>query len=279
MTKKIFTICSCFFMTLLLLGSTNQSFGEILFQDNFNYSDSPNNHGWSAGPTSSIAPGAGPDGSNALKIAFNCDSNSCGDRFHNWTVPATTSELSIKFNFKMDCGAGNCVGGAKFLKLFGIRNGDNYANTTFQLIYQTSTLEQILYGCSGDTRDAINVFRYNSPPGIYNSCSNSSSPEITTSRGSIINPKDGQWHTLAVQMKYNDDGINNGLYNVWYDDVKVIGVTDVNNRSNTNSKYFKTVQIGGWNQYYGGIPYDIYYDNFIVTTIPKSPTLTRTPSP
>lgn len=260
--NKVSSIRLCIIIFSLLLCPADLIFGAILFQDDFSYFDSPNNHGWGVGPTSSIAIGAGPDGSNALKITFNYESGA--DRWNNWNAPANLQELYIKFNFKLDCGAGTCAGGAKFLKLFGIRNGNNYANTTFPLTYQTANLDQIIFGCMSDTRDAGSAIRYsgNTQYAFESGCPH---PNITQYSASI-NPKDGNWHTFEVHAKYNDDHQDNGAYEVWYDNRTVVSATGVNNRSDNNSKYFKYVLLGGWNQAYGGIPYDIYFDNVIITT-------------
>ncbi|GFO63690.1 polysaccharide lyase [Geomonas paludis] len=260
MHKKII---NCIWGVILVLGIATSSYGAVLFTDNFEYTDSPNNHGWGVGPTSSIAAGAGPDGSNALKITFDCDSNTCGDRWNNWNVPANNQELYIKFNFKFDCGTGNCIGGAKFLKLRGIINGTNYANSTFQVVYQTSKFEGILFGCSGTARDANSIIRYDGTTGLTSGCP---TPTLSGTRPGLIDPRDGKWHTWKVHMKYNDDAQNNGLYEVWYDGTKVLGATGINNRDTADSKFFGYIILGGWNQYYGGIPYSIYYDNFVAST-------------
>ena len=246
-----------FFLTAIF---ASPSYGETLFKDDFNYTDSLNNHGWGVGPTSSIAVGAGPDGSNALKITFDCDSNTCGDRWNNWNAPPSTQELYIKFSFKFDCGTGNCVGGAKFLKLRGIANGTNYANSTFQPVYQLSKFEGILFGCTGTTRDAGSLLRYDGTFGLQSGCPQ---PTLSGTKPGMIDPRDGKWHTWKVHMRYNDDGQNNGIYEVWYDGTKVLGVAGITNRDTTNSKYFSHIILGGWNQYYGGVPYYIFYDNFI----------------
>jgi hypothetical protein len=256
MPKRYNLFRYCFFTILLSLCLVNLSFGATLFQDNFNYSDSFSNHGWGEVTSeSSIAPGAGSDGSNALKISFNADSV---NRQHNYGVPANTKELWVKFHFRIQ---GNAIGGAKFLKFFGIRSGDVYANSTFQMVYQSGLFEQILYGNSGDTRDASTGIRYADSP---------------------IDARDNQWHTFKVHMKYNDNGQSNGAYGVWYDGKQQVNVTNINNRSDKDSPYFDYVQLGGWNQYYGGTPYYIYYDNFVVansdpdggavSTVPAAPT-------
>lgn len=230
----------CIFSFLLSVCFVNTSFAAVLFQDNFNYTDSFNNHGWGeVSGESSIATGAGPDGTNALKVSFTADSI---NRQHNYMVPGGTKDIWVKFNFRIQ---GNAIGGAKFLKLFGVRNGNVYANSTFQLVYQTGLFTQILYGASGDTRDADNGITYADAP---------------------INAKDNQWHTFKVHMKYNDNNSSNGAYGVWYDGKQQVNVTGINNRSNNDSPYFDYVQLGGWNQSYGGSPYYIYYDNFVVSS-------------
>ncbi|QQR77584.1 MAG: fibronectin type III domain-containing protein [Candidatus Moraniibacteriota bacterium] len=249
-----------FVFSFFLFADMSIAQAAVLFQDNFNYTDSVNNHGWSAGSTSSIAVGAGPDGSNALKIIYNCDSNSCGDRWHNWDAPANTQELDIKFNFKFDCGSGSCVGGTKFLKLFGIRNGTNYANTTTATTYQTNIFDQLSYGCSGTTRDTASIVTY--------AGSSSCGGTVTGTKPGPINAMDGNWHTWELHMKYNDNSQTNAIYEVWYDNVKVIGLTGITNRDNSNSLYFDYICLGGWNQFYGGSPYSVYYDNVVISNTP-----------
>lgn len=260
------------FSFALSLCFINLSHSAILFQDEFNYTDAFSNHGWGeVSAQSSIASNSGPDGSNALKISFSADQV---NRQHNWKAPANTQELYVKFSFKMDCGSGKCVGGAKFLKLFGIRNGTNYANTTTGMVYQTSLLAGLSYGCSGDTRDTGTMINYNGTGGT--SCS------PLTFSGTLpgtINPMDGKWHTWEVHMKYNDNGQNNGIYEVWYDDTKILGLTGVNNRSDSNSKYFDYIQLGGWNQYYGGTPYNILYDKIVISTTRTTATGTTLSAP
>lgn len=230
--------------------------GATIFQDDFNYTDAFTNHGWDyTDGFSSHALNAGPDGSHALKITF-----SSGDqnRNHNWSPASNLQEIWVKFNFKFDCGSGNCVGGGKFLKLFGVRVGDNYANTTTQVVYQTGLLEGLLYGCTGTTRDAGTAIWYDGT----RYCGET----VTGARSGSIDARDGNWHTWKVRMRYNDNNQSNGIYEVYYDGTLIISATGVRNRDNTNSLYFETVQLGGWNQSYGGSAYYYLYDNFIVAT-------------
>ncbi len=260
------------FSFLLSLCFINQSYSAVLFQDDFNYTDAFSNHGWGeVSAQSSVAANSGPDGSNSLKISFSADQI---NRQHNWKAPANTQELYIKYNFKMDCGTGKCVGGAKFLKLFGIRNGTIYANTTTGMVYQTSLLEGLSYGCTGDTRDTAAMINYNGSGGA--ACSPLT---LSGTLPGAINPIDGKWHTWEVHMKYNDNGQNNGIYDVWYDGTKILGITGVNNRSDNDSKYFDYIQLGGWNQYYGGIPYNILYDNLVISTTRTTTTGTTVSTP
>ncbi len=231
-----------------------------LFQDNFNYTDAFTNHGWDdASGSSSIAVGAGPDGSNALRITFNCDSNSCGDRWHNWSPSVNTQELVVTFDFKLVCNAGNCTGGGKFLKLFGQNSAGHYANATTALVYQTAVFEGLSYGCSGDPRDTASVMYFSGAD--YTGCGGT----LTGTHPGEIDPKDAQWHSWKVHMRYNDDNVSNAVFGVWYDGAKIAGITGVTNRANAAPKYFDHITLGGWNQFYGSVPYSILYDNVVIT--------------
>jgi len=233
-----------FFLLAAFLMLPNLAQAATIFQDNFNYSDAFTNHGWGeVSATSSITSGAGPDGSNCLKVTFDCDSNtSCGDRPMDYSaLSGQYKELWVKFSFKIQ---GNAIGGAKFLKMFGVRDGESvvYANSTTQIVWQTGVMTQLIYGASGDTRDADTGLSYSS----------------------TIDARDGQWHTWKLHMKYNDNSSSNGAYGVWYDGTQILNATGINNRSNNDSQYFGKIQLGGWNQDYGGTPYYIYYDNLVI---------------
>lgn len=267
MLKQLIYLKRFIFAVLLSLCFVNISDATILFQDNFNgYTGNPNGHGWNADNmwnTAQVVPVAGFDGSNALQIIFNVDQL---NRWCEWTPSQNTQEFYIKFNFKMDCGTGSCAGGAKFLKIFGqTGSSSSYANTTTAFDYGTSSpvFTGLSYGTVGNQRDTGSVLWYDGSKSIE---SGGVSPTIFAHGTGSINPKDGKWHTWELHMKYNDDGQNNGIYEVWYDGTLVLGATGVNNRSTNSPKYIRSIQIGGWNQNYKGIPYSIYYDNVVVST-------------
>lgn len=180
----------------------------------------------------------------------------------------------MQFDFKLVCNAGNCVGGGKFLKLFGQNSGGSYANATTALVYQTAVFEGLSYGCTGNPRDTASVMYYSGAD--YTGCGGT----LSGTHPGEIDPKDGQWHTWKVHMRYNDDSTSNAVFGVWYDGTKIAGVTGVTNRANTAPKHFDHISLGGWNQFYGGIPYSILYDNVVImdsvgggdTTPPAAPT-------
>jgi hypothetical protein len=266
MSRLFFTLKNLFIITLLTLCFVNLSYAAPLFQDDFNsYTGNPNDHGWNADNlwnTANVIGGAGSDGSNALRISFSSDQL---NRWCNWNATQGLQEFYIKFNFKMDCGTGTCAGGAKFLKIFGEAGSNSYANTTTAFDYGTSSpvFTGLSYGSAGDQRDTASVLWYGGGKTIQ---SGGISPTITANTTGNINPKDGNWHTWEFHMKYNDDGQNNGIYEVWYDGTQVLGATGVNNRSINSPKYVRAIQLGGWNQNYGGKPYNIYYDNVVIST-------------
>jgi hypothetical protein len=243
----------CFYSLLTIFLSlciVNISFGAVLFQDNFNYTDSFGNHGWSAGPTSSIAVGAGPDGSNALKITFNA-----GDvnRWHDW-VPSskTLNDVWIKFDYKLDCGGGSCKGGGKWLKIFGGNymypcdsTHPNASLGTWGGSSYDGVFDVMQYGGGGNSSTCMDVGN-NIPVGV--------------------NARDNQWHTFKLHATYNTNGQSNGVYEVWHDGVKKVNVSNVINRGDAAPNYIGAVELGGWNQNYGGTPYYYYYDNVIVST-------------
>lgn len=280
MPKQSRTFRHFFFTALLSLCFINVSYAATLFQDDFNsYTGNPNGHGWNADNiwnTAQVLAGAGSDGSNALRITFNTDQL---NRWCNWYPASNVQEFYVKFNFKMDCGGGTCAGGAKFLKVFGQTGSTGaYANTTTAFDYGTPSpvFTGLSYGSAGDQRDTASVLWYGGNTSIQ---SGGVSPTITDHGTGNIDPKDGKWHTWEFHMKYNDDGLNNGLYEVWYDGNKVLGATGVNNRSTNSPKYVNNIQLGGWNQNYGGIPYYIYYDNVVFSTTRDAATSTSLQAP
>lgn len=237
-------------VTLFTMAFAKVSFGAVLFQDNFNYTDSPANHGWgTVSSTSSIATGAGPDGSNALKITFNSDQT---NRQNDWVPSTQLNEVWVKFNYKLDCGSGSCQGGGKWLKIFGA----NYW-TSCNSSYPNASL-----GTWGGSsyNGVFNVMQYGG----------AASSDICMDVGQNINVgvdnRNNGWHTFKLHARYNDNSQSNGIYQVWHDGVQYVNVTNVINRSNSAPDYIGAIELGGWNQSYGGVPYYYLYDNFSVST-------------
>jgi hypothetical protein len=265
MPKRIFLLTSSILLSLLIIANT--AFGEVLFKDDFNgYTGNPNGRGWNADNmwnTAEVVADAGPDGSNALRIAFDRDQL---NRWCNWRPSRNVQEFYIKFDFKIDCGSGTCAGGAKFLKIFG-KDGVNssYANTTtaFDYAYPSPLFTGLSYGADGKQRDTSSVLGYNGSKKIQGG---GVTPKIESFGDGEVDPRDGKWHTWELHMKYNDDDQDNGIYQVWYDGQLILRATGVNNRSSYSPKFVKEIQLGGWNQNYGGAPYHIYYDNVVIST-------------
>lgn len=238
------------FLFFLSFCFVNQSFGAVLFQDNFNYTDSFTNHGWSnVTSQSSIAVGAGPDGSNALKIAF-----TGGDinRGHDWVPGSNLNEVWLKFSYKLDCGSGSCKGGGKWLKIFG----GNYWGSC------PTNPNASLGTWGGSSYDGIfNVMQYGGTGSYSDACS-----DVGINIGVGVDNRNNGWHTFKLHARYNDNNTANGIYQVWHDGVQKVNVTNVINRGNSAPTYIGAIELGGWNQSYGGTPYYYLYDNFVVAT-------------
>jgi hypothetical protein len=218
----------------LIAWSATTAIAGIIFEDNFNgYSDSPLNHGWSVmGSQVTPANTGGFNNTRGIKITYN--HQGYGDFVFNKNIASLKlQEMHVRFYFKVD----NPSGGSKFMKFFGIRNKNNYANTTFMIQYWNSTLFEISYGNgSSITNDTQAVIRYAGDKISDNKV------KVLVAKGPY-DPRDGKWHCFEVYMRYNDNSQRNGEYKVWIDGVLWVHATHVKNRNDLNSPYFGRVEL------------------------------------
>lgn len=256
-------IAHCFLVAFLVGPAPAKA--ATLFQDNFNsYTGTvlnyrgdrigtDGNHAWTAGNAAgSVVAGAGRDGSPALKVTFNCDSNSCGDRAIYWAPKGRYGDIWVKFDYKIECGKGSCAGGAKFLKIFGGNFNDNC----------TATHHNASLGTGGNSYDGkIGAWIYGDPrDDVSASCM-----DAGRALGLGIDDRDTGWHTFKVHARFNSNNAADGSYAVFRDGVLVNSKTRVVNRGNGAPGHIGAVELGGWNQSYGGIPYYYYYDNLVIS--------------
>jgi hypothetical protein len=191
----------------------------IIVQDNFDgYSDIGGMSDWDPASNISLQETGGINNSKCALVTYD-RSGTPPYWFGRSVANENLSQMYVRFYFKVDDPSGGC----KFLKLFGKRNGLNYANSTFAIHYNSSLLYEISYG-NGDNieNDTQNTVRYD---GTVND------PGVIIERATgAFDPRDGQWHCFEVFMKYNDNGLRNGEYRVWVDGELRLHATNVKNR-------------------------------------------------
>jgi hypothetical protein len=237
---------------------------DIIFQDNFDsYTDSPLAHGWKE------------FGSRLEMVTTGCYRDTRCARV-NYTARGTTGywfgtdvgshdlqELYVRFYFKVE--GDPSQGGSKFLKLFGKENApEGYANSTFALTYTEGRLKEVSYGSgSGITNDTQSVIR------LANGAVSDSGVTVEYHRGQQFVPVPGTWYHFEVHMKYNSDGLRDGLYEIWIGSAGMpaepwLRVTNVKNRNDLNSPHFKRVDFANYTNATPTTPWRIYYDEIVI---------------
>lgn len=259
---KAKSIFAALFLSVLI---PSIGWGQILFSDNFDgYSDSPANHGWSLGSNVSVA----SDGTRgrSLRINYTIESNA----MYIIERALNRPEAYVKFSFKRT--SHNGTGGCKFVKFFGQRIGDNYANCTFQQIYESGSMNGPMSGNgTGISGDAEQYWWYWSP---------------TTNNGTVLKYSsayqipDDKWHTFQVYAKMNNDGKADGEYRIWIDGKEWYHVTGVTMRNSGNIRNFERI---GFGEYGRGMtaPFQMWYDDIVISDqyIPDGPVAPGTSAP
>lgn len=190
------------------------------------------------------------------------------------------NDIYIEFKAKMPAD----VYGFKFLKIFG-QQDSGYANTTFGLSYNTGEMTQVSFGdgstAYNDTAQVINLDGSN-PELISRSYGTAT---LSTPQNSVWTAQDWgtEWHHFKFHLKFNSgttsaNEIADGEYYVEIDGVVYVDTDGLFNRHYSNQPIEK-VSIFGWTQITGNSPFEVWYDDFIVTTggfigmQPVSPTL------
>ena len=255
----LLSICAIF------IGGAGEA--RIIFQDDFDsYSDSPGNHGWGTSSNISLQTSGGINNSHCVMVTY--DRSGTSPYWFGVNVAnENLSEIYVRFYFRVDDPSGGC----KFLKLFGVRSGDSYANTTYHLNYWGGILYDIQYGDgSGIVNDCAVAIRYN---GAHND------QNVTILKSTdAFDPRDGKWHCFEAHMKYNDNGQRNGIYRVWIDGELRIHATNVRNRNDMNSRFFESVQLANYCNDNWSHVWHLWYDNVVIADEYIGP-LNSSPSP
>jgi hypothetical protein len=254
---KIFKL----FIALMMFASL--SHGAVIFQDNFDgYTDAPTNHGWQyIGSQVSTPSTEGRNGTRGLKVTF-IGENTAPYSIQKSLATLNLQEVYVRFYYKV---GPNPTGGCKFVKFFGKQNSPSgYANTTFMLNYDSNTLYDIQYGAGAIENDNGNVIRYSGDHPTWLT-SFDTNVNMLTALGAF-DPKDGQWHSMEVFMRYNSNGQRDGEYKVWTDGTLRVHATNVVNRNDLNSPHFLEFRLGDYTSNKNVTTWSLYYDDVVVST-------------
>ena len=194
-------------------------------------------------------------------------------------------EFYFQFYARRD---GSVPAGCKFVKCYGIVGGDgNCANTTFNNGYGTSYIGSIAYGdgtgLTNDNAEALfyeagHFYETNLRPsfntvqsGRYPSVAGNILPRTFAHGGewTDANWGDGtQWHKFQMRVRQNTgtsstDETNDGLYEVWVDNVLRCAGYNIMNRNPINRRFY---QIEFMSYMQGVVGFTLEMKNITVST-------------
>ena len=229
----------------------------IIFSDDFSYSDSPLNHGWSEVGSAAENTDTGCRSGRCLKITYTVEGTTPYIFSRSESTPL--QEAYYSFSFKL-VNPYTC-GGMKFLKLRAYTSSSNYANVTTQLQYSTSNLYQTDYGCGSTDENDQNC---GGPWGT----STLWGVGTIVNEGSIYTFSDENWHTYEAYIKYNSDSTEDGAYTIWIDGIVHREVTGVVMRSDNNLSGANIILLGDYFRADGCefTSAELYYDDFVISS-------------
>lgn len=164
------------------------------------------------------------------------------------------------------------VNGSKFVKFFGRRNGDNYHNSTFNLLWGTGDFANILFSDGSDVAgDASHVIPFDSQPSPQNIGRGFGTAVVQVPQGKIFSATDwgNEWHHFKFRYKQNDgttsgNEVPNGAFYVEIDGDVYLDAQNLFNRHHTNEPGLSKIEFGGWAQGGGGA-FEMQIDNVRVS--------------
>lgn len=122
--------------------------------------------------------------------------------------------------------------GPKHLKVFGQSGGGGVSNCTFQILSYGTTYG-LTYGDSNSSSNDNSIeWNFNGDDSGGGTTYTRAEPTLITGAGPIV--QDLNWHRWDYHIKFNDDGVQNGLYVVKYDLVEVFRLENVWNRADAH---------------------------------------------
>ena len=174
------------------------------------------------------------------------------------------SEVYVQFWARRD---GSIASNSKFLKIYGKSTGTDYSNATFSNLYTASDLTTVLYsdgtGLQNDNNQSLSYDSgYEANSGRYPSVQ----PPLTRSFvhiGKFTAAEWGNgtvWHKFQIRIKQNTgtssaDEINDGVFEVWIDNVLRCAGYNIMNKNPINQKY-QYIEFGSLMQDNLGFDYD-----------------------
>ena len=181
--------------------------------------------------------------------------------YFNFPNGASPQEFYVQFYARRD---GSVAAGCKFVKCYGIvGGGGDYANTTFNNGYSSSTISSVAYGDgTGTTNDNTELLYYNAG-GTYQTVNRPTEgtwasgrfPSVPANQltRSFVNGgawtgtdwgNGTQWHKFQLRIKQNSgttslNETNDGLYEVWVDNVLRCAGYNIMNRNPINGRFYR----------------------------------------
>ena len=177
------------------------------------------------------------------------------------------SEVYVQFKAKMPSVSKQ---GLKFCKVFGRRDGSNYANTTFNLDYSDGAMSQVIFGDGTDVgNDAQNAIRFTGSS-IAVGRSYPSTAVIPAPQGAPwANSNWGTtWHDFKFHVKFNSgttalNEVADGKVYVEIDGVVYANASGLFNRHYSNGP-IDYISFFNWTQG-GATPFEVWIDNVIIS--------------
>ncbi len=229
---------------------------DLVFADDFDYTDPFSAHGWSGGTSA-----------NFFHERTGCHSNGCvrilydqaGTAPYWFGVPIESEHLrdfTVHFYFRVDNTP--ALGGAKFFKVFGASSDSGYANSTIALDYTSGQLSRISYGTGAVTvNDTQAIIR-------FDGVATDGEVDTVTATGPFA-PPEAEWHELRVYMRYNSDGMRDGEYRVWIDGELRVQAENVKNRHDTNLAYPRSIDLANYASASSRThDYNLWYDDIAI---------------
>lgn len=196
-----------------------------------------------------------------------------GDRYVLGTVDLSdlkTREIYLEFDARMPL----IKHGLKFLKIFGVRDANGYANATIQPDYtgiDNGSFPFIGFGDGTSTEnDFANIIKLDGtdPSLIGRSYGIASVATPQSSAWPSTNWK-SDWHHFRVKVKFNsgttaDTEISDGEFFLEIDGTVYVAAKGLYNRHYSNGP-IASVSFFDWSQA-GQQPFEVWYDNIVIST-------------